>query len=102
MMPGVSDYDLENTYLGTFRAAIMKGKADSIRCAYNSVDGVPAGANTDLLGKHLRGQTGVQSYVVSDYDAVTNISRDHKYASTLGAGAVAAVKTGTDLTCGNE
>jgi beta-glucosidase len=98
----VSDYDLENTYLYAFRAAITEGKADSIMCAYNSVDGVPACANNNLLEKHLRGQWGFQGYVVSDCAAVINIARDHKYAPTPGAGAVAAVKAGTDLTCGNE
>ncbi len=32
----------------------MEGKADSVTCVYNSVDGVPRSANTNLLQKHLR------------------------------------------------
>jgi beta-glucosidase len=97
-----SEYDLVNTYLAAFRAAVTEGKADSIMCAYNSVNGVPDCASADLLQKRLREQWGFQGYVVSDCDAVVNIYRDHKYTSTLGGAAVAAVKAGTDLTCGTE
>ena len=46
--------DLADTYLPAFRAAIVEGKADSVMCAYNRVDGVPACASTDLLQKHLK------------------------------------------------
>jgi len=34
-----SERDLEDTYLPAFRAAIVEGKADSVMCAYNSLDG---------------------------------------------------------------
>ena len=98
----VSEYDMVNTYLAAFRAAVIEGKADSIMCVYNSVAGVPGCASTDLLQKRLREQWGFQGYVVSDCGAVNDIYRNHKYASTLGGAAVAAVKAGTDLTCGTE
>ena len=98
----VSEYDLVNTYLPAFRAAVMEGKADSVMCVYNSVDGVPGCASTDLLQKRLREQWGFQGYVVSDCGAVGDIFRSHKYTATQGAAAVAAVKAGTDLTCGTE
>ena len=98
----VSDYDLENTYLAAFKAAVTEGKADSVMCVYNSVDGEPGCANTDLLQKHLRDQWGFQGYVVSDCGAVGDIFRSHKFVATQGAAAVAAVKAGTDLTCGGE
>ncbi len=98
----VSEYDLVNTYLAAFRDTVIEGKADSIMCVYNSVAGVPGCASTDLLQKRLREQWGFQGYVVSDCGAVNDIYRNHKYASTLGGAAVAAVKAGTDLTCGTE
>ncbi len=98
----VSEYDLVNTYLAAFRAAVVEGKADSIMCVYNSVAGTPGCASTDLLQKRLREQWGFQGYVVSDCGAVNDIHANHKYASTLGGAAVAAVKAGTDLTCGTE
>ena len=98
----VSEYDLVNTYLAAFRATVIEGKADSIMCVYNSVAGVPGCASTDLLQRRLREQWGFQGYVVSDCGAVNDIYRNHKYSSTLGGAAVAAVKAGTDLTCGTE
>ena len=97
-----SEYDLLNTYLPAFKAAVMEGKADSVMCVYNSVDGVPGCASTDLLEKRLREQWGFKGFVVSDCGAVGDIFRSHKYAATQGAASVAAVKAGTDLTCGGE
>jgi beta-glucosidase len=98
----VSEYDLVNTYLPAFRATVVEGKAGSIMCVYNSVAGVPGCASTDLLQTRLREQWGFQGYVVSDCGAVNDILTPHRYATTLGGAAVAAVKGGTDLTCGTE
>ena len=98
----VSESDMVNTYLPAFRAAVLEGKADSVMCVYNSVNGAPGCASQDLLQKRLREQWGFQGYVVSDCGAVGDIFRSHKYVSTQGAAAVAAVKAGTDLTCGGE
>jgi beta-glucosidase len=98
----VSEYDIVNTYLAAFRTAVVDGKADSIMCVYNAVNGAPGCASADLLQKRLREQWGFQGYVVSDCGAVNDIHRNHKYTSTLGEAAVAAVKAGTDLTCGTE
>ena len=94
--------DLNETYLPAFRASIVEGKADSVMCAYNAVDGVPACASTDLLQKHLRGDWGFQGYVVSDCGAISDIFRGHKYKATAAEASAVAVKAGTDLTCGNE
>ena len=97
-----SERDLNQTYLPAFRAAIMDGKADSVMCSYNSVDGVPACANTDLLQKTLHQEWGFQGYVVSDCGAISDIYRGHKYKATVAEASAVAVKAGTDLTCGNE
>jgi beta-glucosidase len=98
----ISEHDLVDTYLPAFRAAVTLGKADSVMCVYNSVDGVPGCANTDLLEKRLRGEWGFKGYVVSDCGAVEDIFRSHKYVHSTGDAAAAAVKAGTDLTCGEE
>src|SRR6185503_3084535 len=98
----VSEYDLVDTYLPAFRAAVVEGKARSVMCVYNAVNGTPGCASADLLQKRLRGDWGFTGYVVSDCGAVKDIHENHKYTSTLGGAAVAAVKAGTDLTCGTE
>jgi len=97
-----SEYDLQHTYLVAFKAAITEGKADSIMCVYNSVNGAPGCANDDLLQKRLRDQWGFKGFVVSDCGAIGDIYRSHKYVKTEGEADVAAVKAGTDLTCGGE
>ena len=71
-------------------------------CVYNAVNGTPGCASADLLQKRLREQWGFEGYVVSDCGAVNDIHQNHKYTPTLGGAAVAAVKAGTDLTCGTE
>jgi len=98
----VSDYDLQHTYLAAFRATVVEGKAGSVMCVYNSVAGVPGCASDDLLQKWLRDQWGFTGYVVSDCGAVNDIVANHHYTPTQGGAAVAAVKAGTDLTCGTE
>jgi beta-glucosidase len=98
----VSEQDMNGTYLPAFRASIAEAKAASVMCAYNSVDGVPACASSDLLQARLRDSWGFQGYVVSDCGAVTDITNGHRYAPTLVDATAAAVRAGTDLSCGSE
>jgi beta-glucosidase len=97
-----NERDLKQTYLPAFRASILEGKADSVMCAYNRVDGVPACASTDLLQKQLRGEWGFTGFIVSDCGAVSDIFRGHQYKPNAAEASAIAVKAGTDLTCGNE
>jgi beta-glucosidase len=98
----VSDYDLENTYLPAFKAAVTEAKVDSVMCAYNSIDGMPACANQELLEKYLRDAWGFQGYVVSDCGAITDIFRGHAYQPSAPAAAAVALKTGTDFACDSQ
>jgi beta-glucosidase len=95
----VTPHDLEDTYLPAFRAAIVEGQAGSIMCAYNRVDGQPACANDLLLKERLRGAWKFDGYVVSDCDAVKDISDNHKYAPDAAAAVAAALKAGVDNEC---
>jgi len=98
----VSEADLVDTYLPAFRATVVEGKAGSVMCVYNAVNGTPGCASSDLLQKRLREEWGFGGYVVSDCGAVGDIHRHHEHTPMLGEAAVAAVKAGTDLTCGTE
>lgn len=95
----VSPFDLEDTYLPAFRAAIVEGKADSLMCAYNAVDGAPACASP-LLQSRLRGDWGFQGFVVSDCDSIDDMVRGHKSHADAAHASADAVKAGTDLDCG--
>jgi beta-glucosidase len=97
-----SEHDLDNTYLYAFRRTVEDAKVDSIMCAYNAVDGVPACASDMLLKQHLREAWNFQGYVVSDCDAVDDIYSGHHYAHSLAEASAMAVKAGTDLDCGKS
>ncbi len=96
----VSNHDLEDTYLPAFRAAVTEAHAQSVMCAYNSIDGAPACANTMLLQQHLRDAWHFDGYVVSDCAAVADVFTGHHYAPDMPHAAADAVKAGTDLECG--
>src|SRR6185437_6125676 len=94
-----SRHDMEDTYFPAFRATVMEGKAESVMCAYNSINGEPACANKDLLQQHLRGAWKFNGYVVSDCGAVTDVFEGHHFTKTMEEGSAVAFKTGTDLIC---
>jgi beta-glucosidase len=97
-----SDHDLWDTYLPAFRATITEGKADSIMCAYNRVDKVPACASKMLLTDILRGDWEFKGFVTSDCDAIDDFSQPdgHLYSSDHETGSVAGILAGTDTDCG--
>jgi beta-glucosidase len=96
----ISNHDLEDTYLPAFRAAVTEGHAQSVMCAYNSIDGAPACANTMLLKDHLRDAWHFDGYVVSDCAAVSDVFIGHHYAPDMAHAAADAVHAGDDLECG--
>lgn len=93
--------DLEDTYLPAFRAAITEGHAGSLMCAYNALRGTPACANDWLLEQRLRKDWGFQGYVVSDCDAIDDMTQFHHYKADNAHSSAAAITAGTDLDCGN-
>jgi beta-glucosidase len=95
----VSKHDEVDTYEPAFRAAIVEGKAGSVMCAYNAINGQPACANQYLLQDQLRGKWGFQGYVVSDCDAVRDVAANHRYRPTQAQGAALSVIRGMDNEC---
>ena len=95
----VSKHDELDTYLPAFRAAVTEGKAGSVMCAYNSINGQPACVNEFLLQDQLRGKWNFQGYVVSDCDAIVNIYRDHHFTKTQPEASALAIQRGLDNEC---
>jgi beta-glucosidase len=95
----VSKHDMEDTYLPAFRATVTEGKAESVMCAYNRVNGQPACANTFLLQDELRGAWKFNGYVVSDCDAIVDLYQGHHFVNSQAEAAAAAIKTGMDNEC---
>ncbi len=95
----ISKHDEVDTYLPAFRAAVTEGKADSVMCAYNSINGEPACANQFLLEDQLRGKWGFNGYVVSDCGAVIDIFEGHHFTKSQPEASAISLKRGMDNEC---
>jgi beta-glucosidase len=95
----VSKHDEMDTYLPAFRAAVTEGKADSVMCAYNAINGEPACASSFLLVDQLRQKWGFNGYVVSDCGAVRDIATGHKFRPTQAESSAISVQRGMDNEC---
>jgi beta-glucosidase len=95
----VSRHDELDTYLPAFRAAVVEGKAGSVMCSYNSINGAPGCANEFTLVDQLRGNWGFQGYVVSDCGAVIDIFNGHHFRPTQPQASAISLKLGMDNEC---
>ena len=94
-----SPRDLEETYLPAFRATVTEGHAQSVMCAYNSIDEFPACTNKMLLKDHLRDAWGFNGFVVSDCGAIEDVNQGHKKTPDITHSSAMALEAGTDLSC---
>jgi beta-glucosidase len=95
----VSKHDMQDTYLPAFRAAVIEGKAGSLMCAYNRVNGEPACANNYLLQNQLRDAWKFDGYVVGDCDSVEEIYSAHHFVKSFAEASALSLRTGTDNEC---
>lgn len=65
----ISEHTLRQFYLPPFHAAVKAGAA-SLMSAFNSLDGVPASANSFTLKQVLRREWDFRGLVVSDWDSI--------------------------------
>ncbi|KAJ7163622.1 glycoside hydrolase family 3 protein [Mycena crocata] len=99
----VTTQELSEYYLQPFQSCVRDAKVMSVMCSYNSVNGVPACADSYLLNTVLRDywKFGEDRWVVSDCDAVQSIFDEHHYTDSFPSAAAAAIKAGTDINCGS-
>lgn len=97
----VSKRDLFETYLPAFRTLVAEGGAYSVMGAYNQLYGYPCCASP-LLFKILREEWGFEGYVVSDCWAISDFYTFQDFSDDAAEAAAIAVKTGTDLNCGES
>jgi beta-glucosidase len=95
----VSKHDELDTYLAAFRATVTEAKADSVMCAYNSINGQPACANEFLLDDQLRGKWDFKGYVVSDCGAVHDIADGHHFEPSVEQAVAISLTRGMDNEC---
>jgi beta-glucosidase len=87
-------------YARVFETVVKQGGVFTVMSSYNSLNGVPTSCSGFLLTDVLRNLWGFQGYVVSDCDAIEDISKTHKFVPTLEEAAALAVNAGCDINCG--
>lgn len=97
----VDERSLREYYLPAFEMAVKEGGVRSVMSAYNALNGIPCGANHELLQEILRGEWGFDGFVVSDCGAVDNVYQNHKYVATGAEASAVSMKNGEDLNCGD-
>lgn len=97
-----SEADLYDTYFPAFEALVKDAKVYSFMGAYNRLYGTPCCSSSLLLEKILRNDWKFDGFVVSDCWAVSDFYKFHKFVPDAAKASALAVKTGTDLACGNE
>lgn len=92
--------NLREYYLPAFEMCVKEANVRSIMSAYNAVNGIPCGANHELLIDILRTEWGFDGFVTSDCGAIDNIYQNHNYVSTAAEASAIAIRNGEDLNCG--
>ncbi|RLN67369.1 hypothetical protein BBJ28_00023746 [Nothophytophthora sp. Chile5] len=77
----VSDFDLLNLFLPSFKAAVDAGVLSAME-NYISVNGVPLVSNTKLMNALLRDDLGWDGMMVTDYAEIDQLTDFHRIART--------------------
>lgn len=96
----VNPQDLNETYLPAFKACVDAG-VEAVMCAYNRTNNEACCGSPTLLQTILRDNWGFKGHVVSDCGAIRNFHKFHKLTTTPEESAALALKSGTNLNCGN-
>ena len=88
-------------YSRSFEYCVREGKVFTVMSSYNAMNGIPTSANRFLLTDLLRRRWGFRGYVVSDCDAIGDITRTHHFVPTYAEAAALAVNAGCDINCGD-
>ena len=96
----MSDSQLYNVYLPAFRAAMEEGAA-TVMAAFNDINGIPCTVNEWLLRGILKGEMGLEGFVVSDANAIRECVNHGIAADDRDAGIQAAL-AGMDMDMGTH
>ncbi|KAM2041301.1 hypothetical protein FF1_034883 [Malus domestica] len=97
----VTEQDMEDTYQPPFKSCVQEGHVSSVMCSYNRVNGVPTCADPNLLQGVVRGQWGLDGYIVSDCDSIEVYYNDIHYTATPEDAVALALKAGLNMNCGD-
>ncbi len=89
--------ELREVYLHPFEAVVKEAGLRSVMNGYHELDGVPCGADRELLTGILREEWGFTGCVVSDYFAVEQLASYHGLVPTKEDAAAVALEAGIDV-----
>ena len=92
--------NLYNVYLPAFRAAMEEGAA-TVMAAFNDLNGIPCTVNRWLLRDVLKGEMGLEGFVVSDANAIRECVTHGIAEDDRDAGVQAAI-AGMDMDMGTH
>ena len=99
---GLSEREMREIHLPSFRSAVEKNKVDAVMVAYSTFEGVPDAKSKSLLMDILRDEWGFNGFVVSDCGAINNLtSKKHYTAIDKIEAANQALAVGVATNCGN-
>jgi beta-glucosidase len=88
--------ELREVYLHPFEATVLAGLR-SVMNGYHELDGMPCGADHELLTALLRDEWGFEGCVVSDYFSVRQLESYHHLAADATEAASLALSAGLDV-----
>jgi beta-glucosidase len=91
----VTPRDLREYYLRPFEICFREGGALSMMTAYNGVNGLPCNLH-HLVRETVKGEWGMDGFVVSDAWDVSGTVRDHRHFASYAEAVAASVKAGID------
>lgn len=96
----MSLHKMFETYLPPYEAAVRAGAA-TVMTSFNTINGIPATANTWLFQDLLRKQWGFQGFVVTDYTSIKELEPHGVAANNYEAGLL-AMKASVDMDMQSE
>ncbi|WP_100010014.1 beta-glucosidase BglX [Lentibacillus sediminis] len=91
----MSERQLRESYLPAYKAALDEG-CEMVMTAFNTVDGIPASGNKELMRDLLREEWGFDGVTISDWGAVKEMV-PHGVAANEGEAAFKAIEAGVDI-----
>ncbi|WP_438444155.1 glycoside hydrolase family 3 C-terminal domain-containing protein [Gorillibacterium sp. sgz5001074] len=85
--------NLREYYLKAFEIPFKEGGAQSMMTAYNAVNGVPANLSREVI-EIVKGEWGMNGFIVSDAFDVSGTVRDHHYVETPKEAVARSVREG--------
>ena len=91
----IPENELRNVYLPSFKAALDEGVA-TFMSSFSDLNGVPCSGNEFLMKQVLRHEWGFDGFVVSDWDAIKELTV-HGFTADDGHAVQEAIDAGIDM-----